>query len=133
MKVRHSLKDIPLLIAVKSVVMIETVRRYYIRAIVGILTWFLSPLAHADEDIVGMIRNPLEGIYSLKEPIVKASMVIGVVCIFIGIGLMAAKKNNPQIKLWHVLILWVSGACFIALDQMASRTQKQMNLNPVGI
>jgi len=133
MKARHSLKDIPLFVAIKGALMADTVRRYYARAIAGGLAWFLTPLAHADDDIAGMIKGWLDGIYSLKEPIVNASMVIGLVCIAGAIGLMATKKNNPQIKVGHILVLLVAGACFIALDQMASRSQKQMTLNPVGI
>lgn len=133
MKARHSLKDIPLFVAVKGALMADTVRRYYARAIAGGLAWFLTPLAHADDDIAGMIKGWLDGIYSLKEPIVNASMVIGLVCIAGAIGLMVSKKNNPQVKMSHILVLVVAGACFIAIDQMASRSQKQMNLNPVSI
>jgi type IV secretory pathway VirB2 component (pilin) len=133
MNVRYSLKDFPLLAAVKSAIMADKIRRFYTRVIVGTLTWFLAPLAHADDDIAGMITAVLNGVTSLKEPIIKASMVIGLACILIAIGLMAGKKNNPQIKIWHVLILMVAGACFIGIDQISSRSQKQMNLNPVSV
>ncbi|CNG45099.1 DUF6750 family protein [Yersinia enterocolitica] len=133
MNARQILKDFPLFISVKAALLAETLRRQYVRIIAGLLAGFLTPLAHADGDLVDMIKAPLDGIYSLKEPIVKASMTLGLILIAVAIGMMASKKNNPQIKGWHILILFAAGGCLIALDQIANRSQKQMGLNPVSV
>ncbi|ENI6329453.1 hypothetical protein ABZL23_005506 [Escherichia coli] len=47
--------------------------------------------------------------------------------------MMASKKNNPQITNGRIALIFIIGLCLIGLDQLISRGQKQMNLNPVGV
>ncbi|KOY61571.1 hypothetical protein AM629_13175 [Photorhabdus heterorhabditis] len=133
MNILKFMKNFPLFIYVKAILMTEKARRYSLSAIAGFIGLLLSPVAKADDDITGMINNVLNGVYSLKEPIVKACLVIGMGFIATGIVCMSAKKNNPQIKATHIIILFVVGAGLIALEQIANRSQKQMGLNPVSI
>ncbi|MBC8950082.1 DUF6750 family protein [Xenorhabdus sp. TS4] len=133
MSVIKFLKSLPLFVSVKAILLAETVRRYTFSAVAGFIGLVLSPVARADDDIAGMVSNLLNGVYSLKEPIVKASLVLGIGFIAVGIVCMSAKKNNPQIKATHIIILFVVGAGLIALEQIASRSQKQMGLNPVSV
>ncbi|WP_449631955.1 DUF6750 family protein [Rahnella aceris] len=133
MKALHSLKNFPLFVAVKSSLFAHSARKRVACIIAGVMGTVLAPAAHADSDIAEMITNVLNGVYSLKDPIVKSSMVIGLGCLVAAVIMMISKKNNPQIKMSHILTFFVAGAFFIAIDQMASRTQKQMGLNPVSV
>lgn len=133
MNVLKFMKNFPLFVSVKAILMAETARRYSLSAIAGFIGLLLSPVARADDDIAGMVNNVLNGVYSLKESIVKACLVLGMGFIAVGIVCMSAKKNNPQIKATHIIILFVVGAGLIALEQIANRSQKQMGLNPVSV
>ncbi len=133
MKVLHSLKNFPLFVAVKSSLFAHSARKRAATIIAGLLGTILTPAAHADSDIAEMITSVLTGIYSLKDPIVKSSLVIGLTFIFLAIVMMVSKKNNPQIKISHIFVLFIAGACLIAIDQVANRTQKQMGINPTSV
>ncbi|WP_325985543.1 DUF6750 family protein [Serratia sarumanii] len=45
--------------------------------------------------------------------------------------MMISKKNNPQIKVSHIMIAIIAGAALLALDQVANRSQKQLGMQPV--
>lgn len=132
MNVITRIKNTPLALSVSAVMMADRARLRTTRLLVGGVTALLSSAARADDDIAGMITSVLDGVASLKDPLVKASLTIGIGCIFTGIVMMTAKKNNPQIKGWHIMLAFICGAAFIALDQMAARSQKQLGLTPVS-
>ncbi|EGM8190229.1 hypothetical protein IIN70_004098 [Escherichia coli] len=57
----------------------------------------------------------------------------GLFFVIAGFVMMASKKNNPHITSGRIALIFFIGLCLIGLDQLISRGQKQMNLNPVGV
>ncbi|HFS8203529.1 DUF6750 family protein [Serratia sp. CY68758] len=131
MNVLKSLKNAPLHAAVKIYMVADALRRHIASILAAVISMVVAPLAHADDDLAGSIEAMLNGVTSLKDPFVKSIGVIGLLCIAAGIIMMISKKNNPQIKVSHIMIAIVAGAALLALDQVANRSQKQMGMQPV--
>lgn len=132
MNVLNRIKNTPLLLCVKAIIAADRTRHRVKQTLMGGVTLLLSSAARADDDLAGMAINALNGFISLKDPLIKSSFVIGLILIGSGIFMLAAKKNNHQIKAWHIALAFVCGAALIAIDQVASKTQKQMGLTPVS-
>lgn len=111
----------------------QSVRKRLIQGLVLVLTAFLTPLAQADDDIAGMIKKITDGVKSLGPGILDAAKVVGMVMVITGLGLWFAKKNNPHIKGWHVIVCIAVGGLLIAVDQLTKKAEAQMDLNPVDI
>lgn len=131
MNVLKTLKNAPLHAAVKIYMVADAIRRHIASILAVVVSMVVAPLAHADDDIADSITNVLNGIISLKDPFVKSSGVIGLILIASGIIMMISKKNNPQIKVSHIMIAIIAGAALLALDQVANRSQKQLGMQPV--
>lgn len=111
----------------------QNIRQRLIQGLVLVLTAFLAPMAQADDDIAGMVQKVLDGIKSVGPGLLDAAKVIGTVMVMTGLGLWFAKKNNPHIKGWHVIVCTVVGGLLIAVDQLTKKTEAQMDLNPVDV
>ncbi|AZT39735.1 hypothetical protein ELZ88_24775 (plasmid) [Salmonella enterica subsp. enterica serovar Karamoja] len=111
----------------------QNIRQRLIQGLVLVLTAFLAPMAQADDDIAGMVQKVLDGIKSVGPGLLDAAKVIGLVMVMTGLGLWFAKKNNPHIKGWHVIVCLVVGGLLIAVDQLTKKTEAQMDLNPVDV
>lgn len=94
---------------------------------------FSQPALAAGDDLAGMFSGLLNFFTDLKEPAKAATLPLGLFFVIAGFVMMAAKKNNPQITGDKIAIAFFVGLCLIGLDQLISRGQKQMNLNPVGV
>lgn len=111
----------------------QNIRQRLIQGLVLVLTAFLAPMAQADDDIAGMVQKVLDGIKSVGPGLLDAAKVIGLVMVMTGLGLWFAKKNNPHIKGWHVMVCLAVGGLLIAVDQLTKKTEAQMDLNPVDV
>ncbi|EAA5258699.1 hypothetical protein DP804_19755 [Salmonella enterica subsp. enterica] len=111
----------------------QNIRQRLIQGLVLVLTAFLAPMAQADDDIAGMVQKVLDGIKSVGPGLLDAAKVIGLVMVMTGLGLWFAKKNNPHIKGWHVIVCLAVGGLLIAVDQLTKKTEAQMDLNPVDV
>lgn len=92
-----------------------------------------SQPAHASgDDLGGMVQNALRFFTDIKQPLLDAAPVIGIIFLILAILMMRWKKNNPNIKPWEIAVMFGIGLFLLALSQIASRGQKQLGLNPVG-
>lgn len=128
------LKNMMLRTAVELSLRVWQVRRRTSLWLSGLLLNALASLpAHAaGDDMAAMVRNALGFFTDIKEPLLDAAPVIGIIFIILALLMMRWKKNNPNIKPLEIAILFVVGLFLLALPQIASRGQKQMGMNPVG-
>ncbi|EPE2305159.1 DUF6750 family protein [Salmonella enterica subsp. enterica serovar Muenchen] len=91
-----------------------------------------QPAHAAGDDLAGMVRNALSFFTDIKQPLLDAAPVIGLIFIILALLMMRWKKNNPNIKPWEIAVMFGIGLFLLALSQIVSRGQKQMGLNPVG-
>ncbi|EJF1949820.1 hypothetical protein M8A54_004212 [Salmonella enterica] len=98
-----------------------------------LLSALASQPAHAaGDDLAAMVRNMLGFFSDIKQPLLDAAPVIGLIFIILALLMMRWKKNNPNIKPWEIAVMFGIGLFLLALSQIVSRGQKQMGLNPVG-
>ncbi|ELH4242551.1 conjugal transfer protein TraR [Serratia marcescens] len=93
----------------------------------------LPVAAFADGDIADMADRAAEGAKSgLKSALVIAQFIGG---IFVIGGLIAAKnkKENPQIKVSHIIGAILFGVCLIVVPEIIKRAQTQVGLTPVNV
>lgn len=93
----------------------------------------LPVAAFADGDIADMADRAAEGAKSgLKSALVIAQFVGA---LFVIGGLIAAKnkKDNPQIKVPHILAAILFGVCLIVVPEIIKRAQTQVGLTPVNV
>lgn len=129
----NKITHLPLLVCVRLSLLLDACRRHQVRLLMFLAGTLTTTGARADDDIAGMFISVANGIKSLKQPLIDSSLVIGVAAVFIALCMLAGKKNNPHIKGWHIILAFVVGFCFIALDQITTRGQKQLGLNPVSV
>ncbi|EJN3598279.1 hypothetical protein NP592_004071 [Escherichia coli] len=94
---------------------------------------FSQPALAAGDDVAGMINGLLGFFPGIKDGVKAVAMPLGLCFVIGGFIMMASKKNNPQITNGRIALIFIIGLCLIGLDQLISRGQKQMNLNPVGV
>ncbi|EPB2021514.1 DUF6750 family protein [Escherichia coli] len=94
---------------------------------------FSQPALAAGDDLADIFKGIANFFTDLKEPAKSVTLPLGLFFVIAGFIMMAAKKNNPQITGSKIAIAFFVGLCLIGLDQLISRGQKQMNLNPVGV
>ena len=98
-----------------------------------LLSALASQPAHAaGDDLGGMVSNALGFFTEIKQPLLDAAPVMGIIFIILALLMMRWKKNNPNIKPWEITVMFGIGLFLLALSQIASRGQKQLGLNPVS-
>ncbi|EBP7091498.1 hypothetical protein ACY63_24525 [Salmonella enterica] len=128
------LKNMMLRTAVELSLRIWQVRRRTSLWLSGlVLSALVSQPAHAaGDDLSDMVKNGLRFFTDIKQPLLDAAPVIGLIFIILALLIMRWKKNNPNIKPWEIAVMFGIGLFLLALSQIASRGQKQLGLNPVG-
>ncbi|EBW3155145.1 hypothetical protein DPB66_27735, partial [Salmonella enterica subsp. enterica serovar Java] len=91
-----------------------------------------QPAHAAGDDLSAMVKSGLGFFTDIKQPLLDAAPVIGIIFIILALLMMRWKKNNPNIKPWEIAVMFGIGLFLLALSQIVSRGQKQMGLNPVG-
>ncbi|EBW6765633.1 hypothetical protein D6445_11390 [Salmonella enterica subsp. enterica serovar Infantis] len=120
-------------LSVRIWLLTQALRQRLVQGLVLVLTAFLAPMAEAGDDIASMVNKVTDGVKSLGPGLLDAAKVVGLVMVMAGLGLWFAKKNNPHIKGWHVIVCLVVGGLLIAVDQLTKKTEAQMDLNPVDV
>lgn len=128
------LKNIMLRTAVELSLRAWQLRRRTSLWLSGLLLGALAtqPAHAAGDDLAGIVRNALSFFTDIKQPLLDAAPVIGIIFIILALLMMRWKKNNPNIKPWEITVMFGIGLFLLALNQIASRGQKQLGLNPVG-
>ncbi|MCU7063495.1 conjugal transfer protein TraR [Serratia ureilytica] len=93
----------------------------------------LPVAAFADGDIADMANRAAEGAKSGIKSSLTIAQFAGV--FFVIGGLIAAKnkKDNPQVKTWHILASILFGVCLIVVPEIIKRAQTQVGLTPVNV
>ncbi|EAA7987330.1 hypothetical protein ACEWQ7_003918 [Salmonella enterica] len=128
------LKNMILRTAVELSLRVWQVRRRISLWLSGLLLGALAsqPAHAAGDDLGDMVKNGLKFFTDIKQPLLDAAPVIGLIFIILALLMMRWKKNNPNIKPWEIAVMFGIGLFLLALSQIASRGQKQLGLNPVG-
>ncbi|EBL6422118.1 hypothetical protein K6R70_004207 [Salmonella enterica] len=128
------LKNMMLRTAVELSLRVWQVRRRISLWLSGlVLSALASQPAHAaGDDLADTVKNVLRFFTDIKQPLLDAAPVIGIIFLILAILMMRWKKNNPNIKPWEIAVMFGIGLFLLALSQIASRGQKQLGLNPVG-
>ena len=134
----NNVKNIALRVSVRLYMLMLKLHELKRKALLVTLTFltgglFSQPALAAGDDLAGMFSGIANFFTDLKEPVKAASLPLGLFFVIAGFVMMAAKKNNPQITGSKIAIAFFVVLCLIGLDQLISRGQKQMNLNPVGV
>ncbi|EBE4176778.1 hypothetical protein RSL75_004241 [Salmonella enterica] len=128
------LKNMMLRTAVELSLRVWQVRRRISLWLSGLLLGALAsqPAHAAGDDLADTVKNVLRFFTDIKQPLLDAAPVIGIIFLILAILMMRWKKNNPNIKPWEIAVMFGIGLFLLALSQIASRGQKQLGLNPVG-
>lgn len=131
------IKQLPLFVCVRLEQVIHSFGAIPRAGLIKIFTLFTALLAStrasASDDVAGMVNSVLDGVTSLKTPLINASLVAGVALVITALFMMMGKKNNPHIKAWHIVLAFVVGFLLIGVVQLTQRGQRQMDLNPVSV
>ncbi|EAQ9805028.1 hypothetical protein DRE43_19200 [Salmonella enterica subsp. enterica serovar Java] len=130
----NTLKNIMLRIAVEFSLRAWQLRRRTSLWLSGLVLGALAsqPAYAAGDDLAAMVKSFLGFFTDIKQPLLDAAPVVGIIFIILALLMMRWKKNNPNIKPWEIAVLFGIGLFLLALNQIVSRGQKQMGLNPVG-
>ncbi|EAP6838047.1 hypothetical protein CGK92_23340 [Salmonella enterica subsp. enterica serovar Muenchen] len=128
------LKNMMLRTAVELSLRVWLVRRRISLWLSGLLLGALAsqPAHAAGDDLADTVKNLLKFFTDIKQPLLDAAPVGGIIFLILAILMMRWKKNNPNIKPLEIAIVFGIGLTLLALSQIASRGQKQMGFNPVG-
>ncbi len=134
----NNIKNMPLRVSVRLYMLMLKLHELKRKALLLTLTFltgglFSQPALAAGDDLADIFKGIANFFTDLKEPAKAVTLPLGLFFVIAGFIMMAAKKNNPQITGSKIAIAFFVGLCLIGLDQLISRGQKQMNLNPVGV
>lgn len=109
----------------------ENLRKKMIKGLFGALA--SSPVAAMAADIADMAKSAADGAKSGTGSALVIAQFVGV--LFVVGALIAAKtkKDNPQIKVSHIVGSLMFGACLIVVPEIVKRAQSQVGLTPVTV
>lgn len=134
----NNIKNMPLRVSVRLYMLMLKLHELKRKALLVTLTFltgglFSQPALAADGDLADIFKGFANFFTDLKEPAKAVALPLGLFFVIAGFVMMASKKNNPHITSGRIALIFFVGLCLIGLDQLISRGQKQMNLNPVGV
>lgn len=100
------------------------------------LTLLLSAspvLAMADGDIADLFDHVATGAKSGTKSSLTIAQFIGVLAVIGGLLAAKGKKDNPQVKTWHIVATLAIGAILIVVPELIKRAQTQMGMTPVNV
>lgn len=117
---------------VRATLLKEKVRDRLAKGLVAVVA--SSPiLASADSDIAGMLSSAATGSSSATKSVLTIAQFVGVVFVCGGVIAAKTKKDNPQIKVSHIVGAIVFGVCLIAIPELIKRSQTQVGLTPINV
>ncbi|EMS0144908.1 hypothetical protein WKN36_005047 [Escherichia coli] len=134
----NNIKNMPLRVSVRLYMLMLKLHELKRKALLVTLTFltgglFSQPALAAGDDLADIFKGIANFFTDLKEPAKAVALPLGLFFVIAGFVMMASKKNNPHITSGRIVLIFFIGLCLIGLDQLISRGQKQMNLNPVGV
>lgn len=134
----NNIKNMPLRVSVRLYMLMLKLHELKRKALLATLTFltgglFSQPALAADGDLADMFNSLLGFFPGIKDAVKAVALPVGLCLVIAGFIMMASKKNNPHITSGRIALIFIIGLCLIGLDQLISRGQKQMNLNPVGV
>ena len=134
----NNIKNMPLRVSVRLYMLMLKLHELKRKALLVTLTiltggLFSQPALAAGDDLADIFKGIANFFTDLKEPAKAVALPLGLFFVIAGFVMMASKKNNPHITSGRIALIFFIGLCLIGLDQLISRGQKQMNLNPVGV
>ena len=134
----NNIKNMPLRVSVRLYMLMLKLHELKRKALLVTLTFltgglFSQPALAAGDDLADIFQGIANFFTDLKEPAKAVALPLGLFFVIAGFVMMASKKNNPHITSGRIALIFFIGLCLIGLDQLISRGQKQMNLNPVGV
>jgi len=125
-------KDMLLGVCVRVHQIKEQVRGKMIKRMGGLLA-VLPGAAFADGDIADMLNSAAEGSKSGMKSALTIAQFVGVLFVIGGFIAAKQKKDNPQIKVSHIIGAVLFGACLIVIPEIIKRAQSQVGLTPVSV
>lgn len=87
----------------------------------------------AGGDIADMASSAADGATSMQKSALKIAQFVGVVFVITGLVMAKNKKDNPQIKVGHIMGAILFGVCLIVVPEIIKRSQAQVGLSPVDV
>lgn len=93
-----------------------------------------SPVtAFAGVDIAGMANAAAVGSKSGLKSALTIAQFVGVVFVIGGLVAAKTKKDNPQVKVSHIVGAIAFGVMLIAVPELIKRSQAQIGLAPITV
>lgn len=93
-----------------------------------------SPItALAGTDIAGMANAAAVGSKSGLKSALTIAQFVGVVFVIGGLVAAKTKKDNPQVKVSHIVGAIAFGVMLIAVPELIKRSQAQIGLAPITV
>jgi hypothetical protein len=116
---------------VRATLLKEKVRDRLAKGLVAIAA--ASPVVASADDIAGMLSSAATGSSSATKSVLTIAQFVGVVFVCGGVIAAKTKKDNPQIKVSHIVGAIVFGVCLIAIPELIKRSQTQVGLTPINV
>ncbi|WP_426154115.1 DUF6750 family protein [Pseudomonas sp. DC3000-4b1] len=126
-------KDVLLCAAVRLSVFKDGLRRRVMKGLM--LAAAANPVLAfaAGDDLAAMGDSIAEGASATQKNWLTVAQFLGVIAVVGGFVAAKTKKDNPQVKVWHIAISIFVGACLIVVPELIKRTQAQAGLTPVDV
>lgn len=126
-------KDVLLCTAVRLSLFKDGLRQRVVKGLMFVAA--ANPvMAFADgEDLAAMGTSIATGATQTQKNWLTVAQFLGVVAVVGGFVAAKTKKDNPQVKVWHIAISIFVGACLIVVPELIKRTQAQAGLAPVDV
>lgn len=92
-----------------------------------------SPVMAFAGDIADMASNAATGAESTQKSALKVATFVGVCFVITGLIMAKNKKDNPQIKVSHIIGAILFGVCLVVVPEIIKRSQAQVGLAPVDV
>lgn len=127
-------KDMLLGVCVRATIIKDNIRGVFTKGIATLAA--SSPvfaLAAGGDDLAGMGSSVADGTDSLKKDALRIAQFVGVIFVIGALLAAKAKKDNPQIKVSHIIGALAIGVILLAVPEMIKRSQNQLGLTPVTV
>ena len=104
-------------------------------AVRGIALMFsaLPVVAMADGDMADILDHVATGAKSGTKSSLTIAQFLGVLAVIGGLLAAKGKKDNPQVKTWHIVAAIALGAVLIVVPELIKRAQTQLGMTPVNV
>ena len=104
-------------------------------AVRGISLMFsaIPVVAMADGDVADILEHVATGAKSGTKSSLTIAQFLGVLAVIGGLLAAKGKKDNPQVKTWHIVASIALGAVMIVVPELIKRAQTQLGMTPVNV